>query len=131
MQNHYMLALYISAGFGDFKNMGLDIISRIDQSMCMNAQTLEILGWLFITLYLTLPDVSRLLQNACPIFRIAPKNGRLIWLTIISMYISVLFSTRRVGFLIGALLLCCSRDYGFYAFSFFIVWEVMLLIQKM
>lgn len=125
-----MLALYLSAGVDDFKNIGLEIISWIDQSMCMNAQTLEILGWLFITLYLTLPEMFRLLRNRYLIFHILPKKEHRIEITLSSLYISVLFGTRFGGFSIGALLLCCSRDYGYYAFSFLIVWMVMSLIQK-
>jgi hypothetical protein len=78
--------------------------------MSMNAQTLEILGWLFITLFLTLPAI----------FVTLSKSDRMFYL---SSYGAPFF-----GFLIGSLLLYYSRTYGIYAFSFLIFWIVRVVI---
>lgn len=87
--------------------------------MSMNAQMLERLGWLFITLYTTLPEIFHILSIK-----------RLKHLGFVGTLLSVFFSTRYCGYLIGAFFLYCSRDYGVYAFSFLIVWIGMLFIPK-
>jgi len=70
--------------------------------MYLDSQTAEILGWLFITLYITLPDII-----------VALKSPRKINIT------SFIYS-RYFGFLIGSILLFDSGNYGIYAFSFLI-----------
>lgn len=77
--------------------------------MYMNAQTLEIFGWLFITLFLTLPAI----------FIILSKSERMFYLSS--------FGAPFFGFLIGSLLLYYSRNYGIYAFSFLVLWIVKVV----
>ena len=72
--------------------------------MYLDPQKAEILGWLFITLYITLPDIIVALKSP-PIIR----------------FTSIIFS-RYFGFFIGSLLLFDSRNYGIYAFLFLIFW---------
>lgn len=95
----------------------------------MNAQMLETLGWLFITLYMTLPEIFHILSIERLIFPLS-QNKRLKHLAFIGAFISLFFSTRYCGYLIGGFLLYYSRDYGVYAFSFLIVWIGILFIPR-
>lgn len=97
--------------------------------MSMNAQMLEILGWLLITLYTTLPEIFHVLSIERLIMPLL-QNKRLKYLAFVGTLVSVFFSTRYSGYLIGAFFLYYSRDYGVYAFSFLIVWIGILFTQK-
>lgn len=74
--------------------------------MYLDSQNAEILGWLIITLYITLPDIFVALKSP-PITR----------------FTSIIF-TRYFGFFIGSLLLFYSRNYEIYAFLFLIYWII-------
>jgi hypothetical protein len=80
--------------------------------MAINSQILEILGWLFITLFPTILVIIFTLLK--------PKLKYELHL------IGFIF----VGYLIGSLLLYYSKDYGIYAFSFlaFYIFKMFLII---
>jgi len=74
--------------------------------MYIDAQTLERLGWLFITLFLTLPAIFIILAKSDRTAFVASYGGSLL------------------GFSIGSLMLYYSRNDIIYAFSFLSLWAV-------
>lgn len=85
-----------------------------------NAQLLEILGWLIINLYFLIPEISISLQ--------IPKihNPTHFLRFLMDLLLFLLFGLHFFGFLIGSLLLYYSRDYGYFIFSFIVLWSVVV-----